>query len=93
MSRRLIARYISCPIDMDAVHVFDAVSRERLYEIVFIVKICPCCIDDNFIFRILVCRSLHLRSDIETLTGEQADTVMQNVLSACKAEFQATLLQ
>ena len=44
---------------MDAVHVFDAVSRERLYEIVFIVKVCSCCIDDNFIFRILVCRSLH----------------------------------
>lgn len=37
--------------------------------------------------------SLHLRSDTETLTGEQADTVMQNVLSACKATFQATLLQ
>jgi len=37
--------------------------------------------------------SMHLRSDTETLTGEQADTVMQNVLSACQAEFQATILQ
>jgi len=37
--------------------------------------------------------SMHLRSDTETLTGEQADSVMQNALSACKAEFQATILQ
>ncbi len=37
--------------------------------------------------------SMHLRSNTETLTGEQADTVMQNVLSACQAEFQATILQ
>ncbi len=37
--------------------------------------------------------SMHLRSDTETLTGEQADAVMQNVLSACQAEFQATILQ
>ena len=37
--------------------------------------------------------SMHLRSDTETLTGEQADSVMQNALAACKAEFQATILQ
>lgn len=37
--------------------------------------------------------SMHLRSPTETLTSEQADTVMQNALSACKAEFQATILQ
>jgi len=37
--------------------------------------------------------SMHLRSDTETLTGEQADSVMQNALSACKAEFHATILQ
>ena len=37
--------------------------------------------------------SMHLRSPTETLTSEQADAVMQNVLSACKAEFQATILQ
>ncbi len=37
--------------------------------------------------------SMHLRSSTETLTSEQADTVMQNVLSACKSEFQATILQ
>ena len=37
--------------------------------------------------------SMHLRSDTETLTGEQVDTVMQHVLSACQAEFQATILQ
>ncbi len=37
--------------------------------------------------------SMHLRSDTETLTGEQVDTVMQNVLSACQAEFQATILK
>ena len=37
--------------------------------------------------------SIHLRSASETLTGEQADVVMQNVLSACKNEFQASILQ
>ena len=37
--------------------------------------------------------SMHLRSATETLTSEQADAVMQNVLSACKAEFQAAILQ
>ena len=37
--------------------------------------------------------SMLLRSPIETLTSEQADTVMQNALSACQAEFQATILQ
>ena len=37
--------------------------------------------------------SMHLRSALETLTSEQADSVMQNALSACKAEFQATILQ
>ncbi len=37
--------------------------------------------------------SIHLRSPTETLTSEQADAVMQNVLSACKADFQATILQ
>ncbi len=37
--------------------------------------------------------SMHLRSPSETLTSEQADAVMQNVLSDCKADFQATILQ
>ena len=37
--------------------------------------------------------SIHLRSDSETLTGEQADTVMQKVLLACKNEFQANILR
>jgi len=37
--------------------------------------------------------SLHLRSATETLTGDQADTVMQRVLAACKTEFKATILQ
>jgi len=37
--------------------------------------------------------SMHLRSPTETLTSEQADMVMQNALSACKVEFQATILQ
>ena len=37
--------------------------------------------------------SMHLRSATETLTSEQADAVMHNVLSACQAEFQATILQ
>ncbi len=37
--------------------------------------------------------SMHLRSPTETLTSEQADEVMQSVLAACKAEFQATILQ
>jgi phenylalanyl-tRNA synthetase beta chain len=37
--------------------------------------------------------SMHLRSATETLTSEQADAVMQSVLSACQAEFQAAILQ
>ena len=36
--------------------------------------------------------SLHLRSSSQTLTGEQADEVVQNVLNACKEQFQAELL-
>lgn len=36
--------------------------------------------------------SLHLRSSAQTLTGEQADEVVQNVLNACKDQFQAELL-
>ena len=36
--------------------------------------------------------SLHLRSSTQTLTGEQADEVVQNVLNACKEQFQAELL-
>ena len=37
--------------------------------------------------------SMHLRSPNETLTSEQADLVMQKVLAACNAEFQAAILQ
>lgn len=37
--------------------------------------------------------SMHLRSPTETLTSERADSVMQSALSACKSEFQATILQ
>ncbi len=37
--------------------------------------------------------SMHLRSATETLTSEQADTVMKNALAACQTEFKATILQ
>jgi len=46
--------------------------------------------DGNGKKRVLL--SMHLRSPTETLTSERADTVMQNALSACKTEFQATIL-
>jgi phenylalanyl-tRNA synthetase beta chain len=36
--------------------------------------------------------SIHLRSSTETLTSERADAAIENVLEACKAQFQATLL-
>jgi phenylalanyl-tRNA synthetase beta chain len=36
--------------------------------------------------------SLQLRSSTQTLTGDQADEVVQNVLNACKEQFQAELL-
>jgi len=37
--------------------------------------------------------SLHLRSSTETLTSEQADLVIADVLAACKKELDATILQ
>jgi len=37
--------------------------------------------------------SLHLRSATETLTSEQADLVIADVLAACKKELDATILQ
>jgi phenylalanyl-tRNA synthetase beta chain len=36
--------------------------------------------------------SIHLRSSTETLTSEQADAAIQNVLNACHRDYQATLL-